>query len=254
MKSHTLRNIATCIATAAFVFVGCSAQAAVITTATGSGADDDVVENTPDNNSGIDRTFLELRSRNVSGSTRHRVAYFKFDLSGLSFTNPIGAASLSFSFNSSTTDADVFNIDVFGVIDGTAGEDTWTPAGLTYNAAPGITTDDYPNPDRDHENVVSLGSVAYPGGNSTAALTLTTTQLTSFLNADTNGFVTILLEAQVAATDEDFFVHVLTEEGFTASEGPLAPTLELAEVPTPATLPAGLAMLGLVAMRRRRMN
>lgn len=252
MKSHTLRNIATHIAAAAFLFVGYSTQAATITTATGSGADDDVVEIDPTGNSGIDRDFLELRSRNIAGSTRHRVAYLKFDLTGLGFTNPIGSASLGFSFNSSTTDGDTFSIDVFGVIDGTTGEDTWTPVGLTYNDAPGITTANYPNIDRNQENVVSLGSVTYPGGGSTAALTLSTSQLTSFLNEDTNGFVTIVLEAQVAALGQDFFVHVLSAEGFADGDGPLAPTLELTEVPAPAALPAGLAMLGLVASRRRR--
>ena len=63
------------------------AQAAyALTTGVLTGADEDVTEQSPTDTSG-GRTFLEFRSRNISGTERHRIAFFRFDTTGMTLKN-----------------------------------------------------------------------------------------------------------------------------------------------------------------------
>lgn len=214
-----------------------SARAAYsLTTGIGTGVDEDVNEMSPTDTTG-GRAFLELRSRNIAGTERHLVAYLRFDLSGV--TKPIDAASLRFWIASSQRDADAFAFDVYGVADGVAGENDWSASTLSYNSAPGMAAGDYPDIDRDHEpgQLVHLGDVTYPGGNQSLGLTMSSQALLDFINADTNDVVTLVLEPQVAATGQDFFVRVCSFEGVGSDAGDFAPTLYLPNTTPPDEAP-----------------
>ncbi len=205
-----------------------------LTTGIGTGADEDVREQTPTDASG-GRAFLELRSRAIAGTERHIPAFFRFDFTGV--TGPINAVSLKFWIASSTVDSDSFTIDVYGVVDGVAGESDWSASTLSYNNAPGLGAADYPAIDRDLAagEYVYLGAVTYAGGSKSGGLTFTNQALLDFINADTNHAVTLFLEPQVAATGQDFFVHVRTFEGVGSDAGDFAPTLDLPNVAPPGT-------------------
>lgn len=214
-----------------------SVQAAYsLTTGELTGSDGDVVELDPSKDSG-GRTFLEFRSRNVSGSERHRITFFRFDTTGM--TNLLDAASFHFWVASSQTDADAFSIDVFGVVDGVANEHDWSESSLTYDTAPGLSGSDYPDIDRDHVpgETTYLGTISYPGGGYYGELSLSSQALIDFLNADSNSGVTIFLEPQVAADGEDFFVHIRSFEGVGSDPDDLAPTLILNIEPPPPPPP-----------------
>ncbi|MDQ8184192.1 hypothetical protein [Pelagicoccus sp. SDUM812002] len=165
-----------------------------------------------------------MRSRNVSGSVRHKVPFLRFDLSSLSA--PTDNTTLQLWVPSSGLDSESFSIDVFGVNDGVSGEDKWNAASLSYNTAPGLTTGNA-DVDRDHvANEVSyLGSITYPGSNYTGAIELSSQELGDFIAADTNGAATIFLEAQVADVGRDFAIHIRTAEGVGTQADDFAPTL-----------------------------
>lgn len=207
-----------------------------LTTGMLNGADEDVSESSPTNATG-NRAFLEFRSRLISGTERHTIAVLRFDLTGLQ--TPIDAATLRLWIASTQLDSDAFAIDVFGLVDGTAGETTWSPATLSYNNTPGLTGGDIPNIDRDHASgaTVLLGSINYPGSNFTGGVSLTSQALVDFLNADTNDSVTLILEPQVATTGQDFFLHLRTAEGIGTTPGDFAPTIDMPNAYEPGTEP-----------------
>lgn len=207
-----------------------------LTTGIGVGTDEDVREHTPTDTSG-DRAFLELRSRSIAGTERHIVDFLRFDLAGV--TKPINAATLRLWIASTGVDSDAFAIDVFGIVDGAPGELNWSASSLSYDTAPGLAAGDTPNMDRDHEpgQVVSLGTISYPGGSRSLGLSLSNQALLNFINADTNGAVVLMLEPQVAANGQDFSVHVRAFEGVGSDAGDFAPTLELPNATPPAPPP-----------------
>jgi hypothetical protein len=208
-----------------------------LTTGVLTGADEDVREQTPTDTSG-GRTFLELRSRNIAGTERHLIGFLRFDLTGVA--GPIDAATLRFWIASSQTSSSAFAFDVYGVAEGVANEADWSASTLSYNSAPGLAAADYPNIDRDLAagEVVYLGAVGYPGGGYSGALSFSNQALLNFLNADSNRKVTLILEPQVAAVGQDFFVHVRAAEGVGSDAGDLAPTLDLPNVTPPGEPPS----------------
>lgn len=206
-----------------------------LTTGMLTGSDGDVVEQDGGKSSG-GRTFLEFRSRSVTGSERHRIVFSRFDTTGI--TNVITAATFRFWVASSLTDSDAFDIEVFGVVDGVATEHDWSESSLTYNTAPGLTGEDYPNIDRDHApgETVYLGTINYPGGYS-GELSLSSQALIDFLNTDSNDGVTIFIEPEIATGSEDFYIHIRSFEGVGADPGDIAPTLDLPNTDPPAPPP-----------------
>lgn len=98
----------------------------------------------------LDTVVLELRSRNIPGSLRHRLSVCSFDLSSVS--NAISGAV--FTVDVVAADSDSFAIDLFGVVDGA--DQVWDTT-LTYNSAHWLTAPNG-NVDRDHDaaKVVSL--------------------------------------------------------------------------------------------------
>jgi len=230
------------------ICVPANATLITVTPADGNGVDDDVIENNANNNSGTGRTFLELRSRDVTSTTRHRVPFLRFDISVIPSGETVSGATLSWFHEAGGSG---FDVDVFGVVDGVTGEGNWTASGLTYNSAPGFSTANYPNPDRNHTagETTFLGSVSVTGSGSHS---LSSAGLRSFLNADTNGVATFILEAQEAASGQDFYNNISSAENSTASQRPQLQLLTVVPEPTTLLIWSLLAGLGVGLGWRRR--
>lgn len=219
------------------VFVAASTMASQITLP--SNGDNSPAEFYPDVIQ--DQNVMELRSRNVAGSLRHRFPVFGVDLSSVSDA----VTGAVFSVQIAVADADSFTIDVFGVVDGAANE-TWNPTTLTYNNAPWLNAPNG-NIDRGYiaEKVVSLGSISYTAG-ATGLLNFSSAGLIDFLNADTTGSATLFMEAQVAATGQDFYLQFVSESGTGVK-----PSLVVETIPEPSTLGmVGLVFTALFGIRR----
>jgi len=150
--------------------------------------------------------------------------YMRFDISAMS--GVVGSATLSLVFCSNTRgDAgDVFVINVYGLDDGTTGETTWIESGagsITWNNAPG-EPDNTPA-DNVFTNATLLGTidVNIDDGIGTE-YTLSSAALVTFLNADSNDEVTIMLAARDANNDSEGIGFASLDHATYA-----APTLEV---------------------------
>ena len=204
-----------------------------LTTRDASGGDASLHENVP--TSGNDDSTVTVRSRLVSGSERHSASVFRFGVAELN----VEATRATLKFDVTTADDDSFEINVFGLVDGTTkGSYTdadWPEAfGVTYNTMPGFSGDDYPNIDRDHVpgETVLLGTINYAAGTLGEISMASTPALVDFINADTNGVVTIFIEAQVAITDQDFFIALRSNKN-SINGAEFYPTLSIETDPPP---------------------
>ncbi len=211
-----------------------TAQAAFdITTRDTSGGDASLHENVPDavNND----STVTVRSRLVAGSERHSVAVFRFGVASLN--DPATSATLKFDVTAA--DGDSFEIDVFGLVDGTTkGSFTdadWPEAGVAYNTIPGFSGSNYPNIDRNHVpgETLLLGTINYAAGTTGEISMASTTALVDFINADTNGVVTVFLEPQVAASEgKDYFITLRSNKNSITGDQ-FYPTLSIGTNPPP---------------------
>lgn len=216
-------------------FLVAVSQASIMNLTTGdSGSGDaNLNENLPDD--GNNNTTMSLRSRLVSGSYRHSAVALRFNLAGLSET--VTNAVLKLDVTAADAD-DSFSIDVFGVVDGTVkgayDDSNWPETVVAYNTMPGISGDDYPDIDRDlvAEETVLLGSISYVAGTVGEIQMASTQALVDFINADTNGAVTFILEPEVATVSgDDYFVTIRANRDNLADAGSFHPTLSLDTIP-----------------------
>jgi hypothetical protein len=255
--------IGACIA-AAIAALGWStaAQAQVsVTTADGNGADTYLSN---DSSSGPgdahgDSDVFELRSITDS---RARIGMLRFDLSDV--TGDLTGATLSFEFTNSRR---ARTWEIYGLNDGS--DDLWNELTTSYGSGVGVLSATEGNYALDvgsaANQVTLLGTMAvsdaetedtdptaHEGLNTSSTASL---DLSSFLAADSNGLVTLLL-AFPSGTDTNPDWFVATKENTLVGSSLTAPTLTLpnaSPVPEPAT--AGFVLLagaGLVAARRRR--
>lgn len=247
-------------AIAALCGLATTAEAQVlIPTSVGNGADALLQNDTQDAGTGPDvnrgsttRTILR-----VNANSRIKVPIFRFDISGVSGDLSNAAVTFDIAFNNGNRSRDV---QVYGIVDGAL--DLFDETEIDYASAPGINYTD-PNPATpeleptsqlvlDTSEVVFLGNfqVVGSGPQSTLVPSVVAGQapvdLTSFLNSDTNGLVTLLF---TRGNDGNVIYEIRTKEDTT---GP-APTLVLpnAVIPEPATLGL-LGAAGLGLLRRRR--
>lgn len=215
-------------------FVAVSQASAIdLTTGDSGSGDANLNENLPDD--GNNNTTMAFRSRLVAGSYRHSAVALRFNLAGLSETVTNAVLKLDVT----TADADdSFSIDVFGVVDGTVkgsyDDFNWPETAVTYNTMPGISGDDYPEIDRDlvAEQTVLLGSISYIAGTVGEIQMASTQALLDFINADTNGAVTFILEPEVATVSgDDNFVTIRANRDGLADAGAFHPTLSLDTIP-----------------------
>jgi hypothetical protein len=252
-----------CVAAAvATIAWSAAVQAQVtVTTADGNGADTYVSN---DSNSGPtdahgDSDVFELRAITDS---RARVGMLRFDLSEIG--GDMTGATLSFEFTNSRR---ARTWEIYGLNDGS--DDLWDELTTSYGSGVGVvgaTEGNYALDIGSAANQVTLlGTMAvndaetedtdptpHEGLNTSSTASL---DLSSFLAADTNGLVTLLL-AFPSGTDTNPDWFVATKENTLVGSSLTAPTLTLpnaSPVPEPAT--AGIVLLagaGLMAARRRR--
>ncbi len=161
--------------------------AVVITTADGNGADAHVVSNTPNDNFG-DVEFVAVK--NDSGNNIDRKGYFRFDLSNLGtvsdgslnlvYVNQTGASAIPSTYN------------IYGLIDGDTGE-LWDESGITWNNAPANITGSGNAFDNARATLLGMFSINVTTAVFGDVITITTPEISSFLQADTNQMVTFMV-------------------------------------------------------------
>jgi hypothetical protein len=227
----------------ASVLVGGVASAGLsISTAVGQGADTYVGNDSlrgPTSNFGT--AGINVR---VYTTSRIQVPYLKFDISGAS--GDLSGAQLQLFLTGANR---ARSWTVYGLND-SATDDLWSESGITYNNAPGMVAAALGTLSLDLTKLTSLGTLAVPASAPAPGVTVTsavaTLNLNSFLAADTNKLVTLVI---VAGSDANGTWYIANKEN---TSGLAAPTLLLPNataVPEPATL----AILGLggILLRRR---
>lgn len=239
------------------LFLGSAAQALVVTTADGSGADgwiaNDNQSSSYHSNTVHNTTGMHVRYN--GGGSRFRAAFLRFDIS--SVTGPIGADT-QLQLGQTYTKGGAKTMHVYGLVDGDAGE-AWDETTLCYDNAPGFITPEQGNNLGWYaidSRLTLLGTFvipAAPDGTPSGGATLTPPRLiltdpaalalADFLNADTNGLVTLVLINASGTSSNN------SENRFASREDANGGFPALVIVPEPATL-ALLAMGGL-ALRRK---
>ncbi len=126
--------------------------------------------------------------------------YMRFDVSAMIET--VGSASLSLVYigNVRLGAGETIVHDVYGLIDGTAGETTWIESGvdsITWNNAPG--GDGVTNT---FVNATYLGTITLSGDNPVGTVYhLASASLVDFINADSNDEITIMMTGRNATGD-----------------------------------------------------
>lgn len=243
---------------AVFVFMslivlGTAAQALIITTADGNGADAWISNDGQSSSYWADKVHntTGMHVRYNGGGSRFRAALLRFDIS--SIVEPI-AANAQLQLGQTYTKGSDKVIDVYGLVDGHAGE-AWDDTTLCYNNAPGFVTPDQGNNLGWYaidSSLVWLGTFIIPGtGSSGATITPPKTLLTDptslpladFLNADTNGLVTLVLINAQGTTSNN------SENRFASEEDANGGFPALVLVPEPMSML--LLGLGGLLIRRR---
>lgn len=224
-----------------------------ITTADGVGADAQIEKRhtgTYDTQNFGTTTTVQLKNANDGSQYLSRKSYFRFDLGSM---EGFEARDVTLELTASSATSNSYTFNVFGLIDGHAGE-SWTESGpdsITWNNAPGNDTASLGGVLE--TETVFLGQISTTGYSASQVLQLASPDLADFLNADTDGRVTLIL-TQFTQFD-DYQIH---SNSFHSKEGSLAYAPRLivhAVVPEPSTLV--LAMLGMFSLaicRRRRMR
>ncbi len=237
------------------------AGAVTITTADGVGADTFVRwrEDEPESDTNYGDTttvrVLDPQIQNSAGFSNTRKPYLRFDLSVVG-PDLVSAATLELTF-AGTAAGEVRDsvIRVFGLDDGDPGE-SWGELDITWNNAPG-----------------NLQSCCLVDGNVTSFLgeftregdlpvgeivSFSSPGLVDFLNADTDGQVTLMLAGvgnsqRPGSQATGIFSAFTAKESASVANGTAqAPTLELDVVPIPEPSTAALLGLGLGALATAR--
>jgi hypothetical protein len=229
------------------------AAGATITTANGSGADSFIRRGNATTNYGASGA-VEVKYGATNDST-NRKGYLKFDLTSLNnaASDNVSAASLklvvsSFS-DSDGTPKTAATFTLFGLVDGTTGEDFVegdggtdnNPAGeIRWDNAPGNVT----SSDTGVTNVFEIGDFTISNTLGSVA-TVNASSLVTFLNSDTNNVATFILVRKTQ--DQGLTTSFASKENTTYA----APTLEITLVPEPSALSL-LALPAAACLRRRR--
>lgn len=240
------------------ILLGAPTQALYVTTADGNGADGWISNDNQSSSYHSDTVHntTGMQVRYNGGGSRFRAAFLRFDISGVTEEFPDTAAltlGQTFAKGAART------IQIYGLVDGDAGE-AWDDTTLSYINAPGFI-DTAPNPmDSGYfaidSRLVLLGDFvipAAPAGTPTSGATLTIPRMISsssllcpladFLNADTNGLVTLVLINATGTSGTNSENRFASEED---SKRWAIPAL----IPEPATM-LMLGLGGLLAIRKK---
>ncbi len=213
------------------------AAALTITTADGVGADAYVrwtdTGPEPDTNYGA-ATTVRTKDPQFPGVGNTRKAYLRFDLAALGGAS-VTAAELQLTFSGADPGDVDSNLRLWGLPDGDPGEG-WGEDTLTWNNAPRN------NQDSNTTSGTFLANFVRPADTPVLdVLSVSSTDLVTFLNADSDGQVTLMITGTGASGLDGIF------NAFNAKESTAggAPTLELT-VPEPSG--AALLSLGVLAL------
>lgn len=214
------------------------AQVLNITTNVGVGADAYVQQGAATTNFGSDANLVV---KGGAGTTT-RKAYTRFDLSALGNRDAL-AAGITLDVTTNNTGgvapAADFTVEVFGLVNGDAGE-LWSEAGINWNNAPANTTDN-----NLLVNAVLLGSFLVPASAVPYSVTFSNAALLNFINADTNGAATLIFRRTTGGGENLAF-----GSGENTAVSP--PTLTLIANVIPEPTSALLGLIGLAGLARRR--
>lgn len=221
------------LAFVSFTALSAMSSAAVITTSNVGGADAGVDYLNQNQNSGS-ANAISLRLN----STSNNAVYVKFNISD--YGGDLSQAVFTFTKTGSNTTS----VNIYGLLDGHAGEG-WEESVLTYGNAPGIdtATSSASGIVLRTDQTVFLGNVGFGPGQ--LNVTLTGSALDSFVAADTNHLLTLIV---LPTADRGAF--------FRTKEFGTAPSLTLpnaSAVPEP-TLAGGLLFLFSSLLRVRRQD
>lgn len=183
-----------------------------ISTAVGNGADTYVSN---DGSSGPNATHGTEGAMNLRewDTVRMRHLYIRFDISGVQ--GDLSGATITLNGTAINRGRP---LDFYGVLDGTTAGlgENWDEATLTFNNAAGMPTGDGTAPDTVFTTDATPTRIASTTTSATGLnTTLPSTDLDSFLAADTDGLVTFIVTLeQVNNNSEDFYFS--TKEGGTA--------------------------------------
>jgi len=198
------RRLIYLISFAVLLIAASSVQAlTTVTTAMGNGADTYVSNNIAGKQTSTQNWGTEVRARvRTLTNTRFMAGYIRFDISEVA--GDMTGATLSMTTTYLKSGAKTWN--VYGLTDETL--DLWGETTITYANAPGMLTppggNNLGNYDFDATKLTLLGTITSPAapGNVTGTYYIvfssdpTLLSLGSFLNADTNKLVTLVLIAQ----------------------------------------------------------
>jgi hypothetical protein len=231
----------------------CEAALITITTAFGSGADAWVTENS--DVSGGDGTGAALNARYASGSDRNEYIFLRFDLAEITAGS---VTTSSLNLTAYRTEAN-YRLNIYGLNDNASGQN-WDEATVQFDGAPGLVFDS----DSSTRGLVGADTTLLGGNileNATegAVLSFSDADLISFLNADTDGLVTFLIERETNVGGQARFASkeatTLDSGGTPVAAGTYASYLQVdaTAIPEPGTyaLLGGLLALGYVMVRRR---
>lgn len=184
---------------------------------------------------------IVIKDNGGAGTTRK--GYVRFDIPVLN-TDAVGAwLDMEVSSNNQGgggSTPQTQRVNVFGLLDGDAGEN-WGEGTINWDNAPANT-----GGDGFLANAIELGHFIVRNSGSPQRILFASDELLDFINDDTNGLATLIFQRETSSGSWNLTLNTKESGGF-------APRLSLAvPVPTPAALPAALAMLGLVASRRLR--
>jgi hypothetical protein len=190
------------ISFAVLLIAASSVQAlTTVTTAMGNGADTYVTNDSSQSATSTHGAEVRIRVRNLE-ATRQKIGYLRFDISEVA--GDMTGATLSMTTTYLKSSAKTWN--VYGLTDETL--DSWAEGTTNYTNAPGMLTplegNNLGHYDFDATKLTLLGTItspAAPGGvtgnyNIVFSSDPTLLSLGSFLNADTNKLVTLVLIAQ----------------------------------------------------------
>jgi len=231
--------------------IGVPAFGAAITTGDGGGADAWI--SSAHGNSSFDPQCADcfLETRHTKWGSRH--TYLRWDLSELSgvVTNANMKIMVGFA-QTSTVDV---NMAVWGLNDGHAGEG-WGESTTTWNNAPGNDTTTH---SLIASQVTQLGTLTASSGIAAGdILAFSSAALDSFINADTDDQVTLILtnlddpslETSVQLMEKETPDTIVPSTGLTYAPTLDLPGMEIIPEPTSFVL-LGLGLVGLLTSRRR---
>ncbi len=227
-----MRSVVMCgvLIVASAVAAPCDA-AAMITTATGKGADTYVANDekiAPTKSQGGAK-MAEVRQLNGTPS-RSRITYLRFDLSSVSGDK--SGATLTLSMYKAANRARP--LTVYGLTDGE--DDRWPESTMSYSTAPGLKSASLGSSSIDGGKLTKLGTIAFAEQDKSKTSSTTDLPLDGFLKSDTNGLITLVLvdDSSDADGQEDYYID--TKEGKAESAPRLTfPNATGGDPPTPTT-------------------